>query len=316
MTVDRPAIAGENHSPLSAHPQLKGPDHFPWLYPYSTKEDAEALWRDVEKLELHRQVAELEIKGLTVVPPEKFVGPERIHRALEAVLNVVERRFGFRPELEGDSHDNRKAPWELVHYLLLEDPVFQEIIIHPVTMALVTHLLGRNACLSSVMGLIKGPGGHELELHNDSHLIPPPLPSYVQVCNATVALTDYTLEGGPVCYVPGSHRLHRNPIFPEGHKERVAVEVPAGSLIFWGGNVWHGAIPRTAAGLRVNLLLFFARPHLRPEELYRYDVTPEMLGEMDPRFRTLLGFNIGYGWGKSGPSREPGLNFVSRSAFD
>ena len=186
-------------------------------------------------------------------------------------------------------------------YLLFEDEAFQEAILNPVVGTLVTHLLGENAILSNCLAFIKGPGNDDLALHCDNVYVSAPFPMHAQVCNATWLLTDYSKEDGALCFVPGSHQYGRHPEPGEGLADRVAIEAPAGSLAFWHGNTWHGAFARTKPGVRMNLINAFMRMHMRPQEPYRENVTREQLERWPPRFATLLGKHVGYGWKEEGP---------------
>jgi ectoine hydroxylase-related dioxygenase (phytanoyl-CoA dioxygenase family) len=131
------------------------------------------------------------------------------------------------------------------------------------------------------------------------------------VGNVTWALTDYDDDAGPLVYVPGSHRLCRHPLPGEGRDAMVPVRPRAGSIIFWHGNLWHGAAARRSPGLRINLIVAMMRSYLRPQEPYREYVTQEVLDANPPRFATLLGQHLYYGWREDGPhlttiSRTPG----------
>jgi ectoine hydroxylase-related dioxygenase (phytanoyl-CoA dioxygenase family) len=133
-------------------------------------------------------------------------------------------------------------------------------------------------------------------------MIPAPFPPYAQVCNVTWALTDYEAGSGQLQYVPGSHRLGRHPAPGEGHDQLISVEAEAGSIIFWHGNTWHAALPRTNTGLRVNLIVAMMRSYLRPQETYKENVTPEILAKNPPRFATLVGQRVLHGWTEDGPN--------------
>ena len=87
--------------------------------------------------------------------------------------------------------------------------------------------------------------------------------------------------------------------------------VRAKAIIFWHGNMWHGAAARRAPGLRINLIVAMMRSYLRPQEPYREHVTQDVLDANPPRFATLLGQHLYYGWREDGPrvtsiSRSPG----------
>ena len=293
------------------------PRHDPH-YGLQISPETEAIWAEINRLDLTYHIAELEVRGYTVVPPEKVAPPAFIARLRKAILDVSERRYGVRPdENEGATHTGSNNPFgQLMAYMLFEDPVFQEAMLNPVGLALTRYMLGANAIASNCIALIKGPGAVDLHLHADHVLMPSPFPQQPHVCNVTFALSDYSEDNGALCFVPGSHKHNRAPLPMEGLDQRVPVIAPAGSLIFWGGSTWHGAFARRAPGLRVNLLMAMMRPNMRPQEAYRENVSPEMLERHPPRFATLMGKNLNYGWKEEGPQNEATAYNVSRHYYD
>jgi hypothetical protein len=261
-----------------------------------------AHWREIQRLGLEPYVAELDVLGYTIVPPE-VAGADLGCRLRSALLDVAERRTGVRPNVDFDPrYDAPPVPFgRNFSYLLFEDDAFQEAILNPVVTALVTHLLGENAILSNCLAFIKGPGNDDLALHCDNVYIPAPFPMHAQVCNATWLLTDYSKADGALCFVPGSHQYGRHPARGEALADRVAIEAPAGSLAFWHGNTWHGAFARTNPGVRMNLINAFMRMHMRPQEPYGENVTQAQIDRHPPRFARLLGKHVGYGWKQEGP---------------
>lgn len=279
-------------------------------------DDAAAVWSEICRLGLEPHVAELESRGYTIVPPEKATTPDFVERCRETILDVAERRHGIRPDMEsGGTHERPDIPFgQLLFYMLFEDPVFQEAVLNPVGLALTHYLLGRSAVLSNCIAGIKGPGGEDLRLHSDNVMIPPPFPAHAQVCNVNLLLTDYDRESGALCHVPGSHRLCRHPYDGEALDERVAVEAPAGSLVFWHGNTWHGAFARTRKGLRINLIMAMMRSYMRPQERYREDVTDEILERNPAQFSVLMGKHIDYGWREEG--HDFGVTYPGQTLWD
>ena len=278
---------------------------------------AGAAWDDIRKLELEPNIAELEAVGLTVVEPERAADPGFAERLRAAIVRVGQERSGARLDLDAAHEPGRGAFGDVfglqLYYLLFEDKVFQEAIVNPVALALSTYLLGESCIISNCLAGVKGPGGDDLGLHSDNVMIPAPFPPYAQVCNVTWALTDYDDDSGPLVYVPGSHRLCRHPLPGEGRDAMVPVRARAGSIIFWHGNLWHGALARRAPGLRVNLIVAMMRSYLRPQEPYREHVTQEVLDDNVPRFATLLGQHVYYGWREDGPRLTP-LSYSPGSA--
>ena len=278
-------------------------------------DDLDAVLKDIEALRLTNHVAELDSFGLTVVPPEQAGPPGLAERQRDAVLRLAERRYGAAPDVAtGASHAKLPATagqageaW--MWRILFEDPVFEEALMNPVGLTLMTYLLGYSAKLSNSSAMIKGPvpptGSDDppkpLGLHSDNRGLPAPFPTFAQVAAVTWALTDYTLENGAVGYLPGSHKLCRQPTPNECLDAVVPVEAAAGSLIVWHGNTWHAPFPRRAPGLRMSMLFYFCREYLTTQEHYGSAVPAEALARNPPRFRTLMGLADAYGWDEGGP---------------
>lgn len=249
----------------------------------------------VRRLGLEQNIAELDAFGYTVVEPDKVAPPEFHKRMLEAILEVHERNTGERiTDLDGGELAGTGAG----HFgMVLEDPVFEEALLNPVTTTLAHYLVGRSAILSDMVTQLKSRHRRPThDLHTDAVGMPPPLPQYAQVANVTWISTDYTRANGAVAIVPGSHRFGRHP-YP--HEENflaedapfkpIAVEAPAGSIICWHGNTWHGAWPRDNRGIRVNTIMYFCRSYVRPMQDLARRVSDEALQRNPPEFADLLG---------------------------
>lgn len=254
---------------------------------------------------LDSHVAELDAYGFTVVPPERAAGDGFASALLEAVLDVAQRRTGIRPSPDERSTSN--TAWgQHLFYLLTEGRIFEEALMNEVALALITYLLGESCVLSSMNSILKGKGEDHLILHSDTAMVPAPFPAYAQVANATWLLTNYDLEKGALCFRPGSHRLCRPPTVAESteYDRFMPVSAPAGSLVVWHGNTWHGAFPRRCDGLRINLIMYFSRIYMQTQEWYRDRVTSEMLERNGPRFRHLVGLETPYPFGDEGAPIE------------
>lgn len=274
------------------------------------------IWSDICGLELTHNIAELEVLGYTVIPPEK-VAPASFHQALlNQVLDVVGRRTGVRPDIKRDEGESGGFSTNF-QQLLLEDDLFVEAALNPVVEVMSKYMVGDHAVLSSLGALIKGRANDmELPLHVDETRTPAPFSPHPDVCNVTWILTDYSQENGSVCFVPGSHHYLRGPLPGEGDNERVAVKATAGSLIVWTGRTWHGAYARKAGGLRVNLLLPFFRPQLRTQDDLREQIDPEQLKRYPERLAKVLGMGIGYGWSGGARPYGPETFAMGRHRYD
>ncbi len=282
----------------------------------SLAQDAAKVWGEIERLDLVRNIAELEVLGYTVIPPARAARAGFASDVLNKILDVYERRNGKRLEINASEPQSDQISSLGVHvaYLLFEDPIFQEAVLNENVLALTDYTLGKNAVLYDCVSLIKGPDGPDLAIHCDNVMISSPFPPHEMVVNFTWALTDYSEADGSTFFIPGSHKQYRHPKPNESREDAVHITAPAGSLILWSGRVWHGSKARKNPGLRVNLITSMCRPYIRPQEPYREDVEQELLDKHPERFATLLGQHINYGWREEGPQGEAGT--MGRHIYD
>ena len=281
----------------------------------------ERIWGEVRDLGLESYVADLDAHGYTVIPPE-LAGPSGLaDRLLEAVMDVAERRNDVRPDLEtGSTHEGFKGRFgamfgsgdspigDLMQSILFEGRVFEEALMNPVLLAMSSYMCGYGVVMSSMGCFMKGPNKSSFALHSDTPL-PSPLTPHAVVCNCTYVLTEFNRENGGTAFVPGSHKWCRSPEGDEtvvgegGNKLAVPVECPAGSLLCWHGNTWHGAFNRTAPGLRVSVPVYMARPFIRTQEGLFGKISDEMLERNPARFAILTQQGVVYGY----ESQEDGV---------
>ncbi len=275
----------------------------------------ERIWGEVRDLGLESYVADLDAHGYTAIPPNLATSNGLADRLLKAVMDVAERRNDVRPDLEtGSTHAGFKGRLaalsqgggdspvgDLMQSILFEDRVFEEALMNPVLLAMASYMCGYGVVLSSMGCFMKGPNKSTFFLHSDTPL-PSPLTPHAVVCNCTYILTDFNRENGGTAFVPGSHKWCRSPgpdeakVGEGGNKLAVPVECPAGSLLCWHGNTWHGAFNRTAPGLRVSVPVYMARPYIRTQEGLVGKIPDEMLERNPARFAILTQQGVMYGY--------------------
>ena len=265
------------------------------------KEATARLQAKIEEHELQANIAELETQGYTVLPPGKAAPLEFVDRLRETILRLA----ADDRSAENFAGQDRGLGQTAFH-LLPRDLIFEEALMAPAPGTIVTYLLGHRAKLSQSTALIKGPGGQALGIHADhSAKLPAPWPRVSQYSVVTWVLTDYTRENGALCVWPGSHRfcqpVPEHLTMAHDHEDIKLLEVPAGSVIVWHGSLWHGAVPRTANGQRVTLVLPHCRDHIQAQELYWTTTTPEMIERNPRRFSTLMGLHSVNPWIQDGP---------------
>lgn len=266
----------------------------PSLVPRDGGGAEERVFGEIRRLGLIENAWELDTRGFTVLTPEQLGAAGLAERLTARILDFSEERTGVRPDLDsGASHTHflsKLGRTQMMKDILYFDPLFEQALMHPKLLALITYLVGESCVLDTMNAHVKAPGPEYLVLHSDTPQ-PTPLPPYAQVCNATWILSDYELDSGPTVFVPGSHRLCRWPYRDEAENLELGEPLlaKAGSVVIWHGNTWHGALPRTAPGLRISLILFFIRWYMKPQYGHAERVTQEMLDRNDARFATLMG---------------------------
>lgn len=264
----------------------------------------ERVLGEIDRLNLWRAVGELDVRGFTVIPPEE-AAPAGFAAALrDALLKISVEDTGVMPDMtSGETHSeivSRHGNVELIEPLIHRHPLFQDALLNERGLTLVTYLLGESCGLISSTGQIKGPGKQYLPLHSDQGLTfgPGPFSLTADVCNAVWVLSDYSADKGATCVVPGSHKLCRNPTQAESVDISLyqPLEVKAGSIVVWHGNLWHGAVPRRSPGLRLGIIQYFGRWFLNRGSLANR-FSAEEIANLPPRFARLIG--------------APGTNYLS-----
>ncbi|HEV2365488.1 MAG TPA: phytanoyl-CoA dioxygenase family protein [Caulobacteraceae bacterium] len=287
------------------------------------------ILKEVRRLGLEENILELEANGYTTL--RGVLTADQIRQARAAIIARAER-IASRP-VDADTETGEGfTGMRYIPYLLYDDPVFEEILMAPAPLALITWLLGESCLLSSIGCHFRGPGGAPLMLHSDNgNGIPPPFPAHAQVANVNYALTPYSREAGALAMVPASHRLARQPTAAENFRIEgltpgetaaclkaggpfedtdwadppgiVAMDLEPGDAVVWHGNTWHGSFRRELAGVRMNLAVYFNRQFVQTQERHKGVTPSEVLGRHagDERFLTLLGAKQPYGWQTEGP---------------
>ncbi len=268
----------------------------------------------VTALGLNDNLLDLETQGYTIVPG--VLSASRIERAKAAILRRVERTTSRRIDPLTATADDF-AGMQYIPYLLYDDEVFEEILMEPAPLALITWLLGESCLLSSLGCHFRGPGGTPLMVHSDNgNGMPAPFSPISMVANVNYALTPYSREAGALAMIPGSHRLLRQPAAHENFRRpdadggewkdppgAVPMDIQPGDAVIWHGNTWHGGYRRELPGVRMNLSAYFSRQHIQTQERHGDPAHAGVLARHanDPRFAVLLGARQPYGWREEGP---------------
>lgn len=268
-----------------------------------------ALTEEIKTLGLEKHAEELERDGLTIVPPEvNGFGVDRIDEIVELILARAREMTGCTFTLDGGPQQelefpkqeltpeqlergldadelNRRRTQFLIQKLTQQHRLFRDLALNPASLALQNFMMAGRTRLSSVNCFVKWKGdfgyGPRLGLHADQGGVPTPWGAVAHTGNSTWCLTEYTLEGGALAWVPGSHREGKRAPPPERVKDAIPAEAPKGSVIVWHGATWHGAFPRKEEGLRLGLAVYHRHAATLPQEDVPGQTTEEMVRDCE-----------------------------------
>ena len=120
------------------------------------------------------------------------------------------------------------------------DPIYLPLIDHPKVLPLLEVAMGENLILASLNSRVVRPGEGRQLLHAD---VPEGLhrPGAPMMMNTAWMLDDFTEQNGATYIVPGSHHMgRRNPPDDVEVTRLVRAIAPAGSVLVFNGQCWHG----------------------------------------------------------------------------
>ena len=245
------------------------------------KRGAESLERGAPE-ELERLVTSIREQGYAIAP--SIIPPElvaELRGAIDELMVELATPLGSNAFL--GRHTRR------IFNLLARRPAFRKVPDFSLTLPVVESLLDAECLLSSLTAIEMGPGQARQPLHCDdgSHGLPRPGPPYVVV--ALWALTDFTSENGGTHLVPGSHREARIPRKGDA-PSTIQVEMPAGSVLFYDGSLWHGGGANRTGTCRLGIVANYCAGFLRQEECQLLAIPREDVRDFSPRLRRLVGY--------------------------
>jgi hypothetical protein len=234
---------------------------------------------------------ELRDHGVAVIPG--VLDPSATADALDrlwAASGASERR-GIPAHIPGlDPNASNVRVFDLIDL----DPLFAELIAHPVADRVVGDLLGADYIVSNFTANIARPGSASMVVHSDLAAVAPEPWLAPQTVNVIWCLTDVHPANGATLHIPGSHRyttMADVPADPMAHM--VPFEAAAGSVIVMEGRMWHTSGSNvTADEDRALLFAYYTKPFLRPQWNFSASLRPERQAAMSPVMRYRLGLDV------------------------
>ncbi|BBY61427.1 phytanoyl-CoA dioxygenase family protein [Mycolicibacterium sarraceniae] len=166
------------------------------------------------------------------------------------------------------------------------------IVEHPRVLALLDRLLLPNYLLSQLQAIRINAGESAQFLHFDDGMYPVPRPRPALSVATIWAITDFTADNGATVVIPGSHHWDDDRR-PTDADQQVSVVMPAGSVVFFAGTLWHGGgANRTDDQSRLAVTAQYCEPWLRPQEAFTLSTPPATVRTVSENIRRMLGYSI------------------------
>lgn len=225
-------------------------------------------------------VAELDENGFVIV--ERVLDATEVAAKKAELLRVLEHTRQGRNDFEGFSTQR-------IYALFGKTRAFDGPATDPLVLGVLDRVLGQYQ-LSAPQGIQIGPGETAQNLHRDDGVYPIARPRRELVVNTMWALDDFTEANGATHVVPGSHRWVTET--PTADSTVLRAVMPAGSVMFFVGSVFHGGGANTTERPRLGVILEYVVGWLRQQENQYLAVPREIARELPERLQELLGYNV------------------------
>ncbi len=178
--------------------------------------------------------------------------------------------------------------------LLDLNPVFLELIQHPVALDVARYLMGDDFIISNFTANIAKPGSGSMAIHSDLAIVLPE-PWYAPwSLNIIWCLDDVTSENGGTLFMPGSHLFERRSDVPRDIAEHmIPFEAKAGSVVAMDGRIWHtSGVNRTKDQERALMFGYYTRSFIRPQWNHNVGLSDETKANLSPDMRKWLGLTL------------------------
>ncbi len=213
---------------------------------------------------------------------------------IESVLNAEQLeliRGGVSPLLDGVGRNNFEGlKTQRVYNVLEQTRAIDDLAVHPRVTGLLDKLFQPNYLLSQaqIINILAGEEAQTLHYDDGFYPVPRPRPAFGA---ATIwAIDDFTIDNGATVVIPESHRLGDEPV--TDRSLTVPVIMPAGSVVFFLGTLWHGGGANQSEDSRLAVTCQYCEPWLRPQENFFLELSKETLGQIPEALLSMVGYSI------------------------
>ena len=234
--------------------------------------------------------------------------PEEIDRCMEAVERdgfviienlipheqIAEIKEDLIPRFEYDSGRNNFEGFKTQRlYAFFEKSlVCNPLVEHTLILGCLDRIFEPNYLLSQLQAINILPGEAQQPLHPDDAFYHVPRPRPPLGAATIWAIDDFTEENGATVVIPKSHLWDDRLPTDADRKNRRPVIMPAGSVVFFVGTLWHGGGANRSDAARLCVSAQYCAPWCRTQENYSLSLSRETVKRCSEHIQRMLGYSI------------------------
>ncbi|KAI8933636.1 hypothetical protein NX059_009361 [Plenodomus lindquistii] len=218
--------------------------------------------------------------------------PSQVHLANTTIHTLSQNPLTAGPACHGGRNAFEGPLTQRIYALLNKSRVFDAFALHPAVLALNDYFLDPGWLLNTMHSISILPGSPAQTMHHDDGSITIPRPHKPFGTAIMVALDEYNPTNGSTVVVPKSHVWGNTPIPPDS--SAIPILMPAGSIVFFLGTLWHGGGANTSCVARRALTVQYCQPWVRPLEnqFLAVDWEKVVSGEIPERLVDAMGYQV------------------------
>lgn len=224
----------------------------------------------------------LERDGFVVF--ERILPPDVVDALRADILPRLEHEGG-RNNFEGLATQRLYA---VIEKTLSCNPLVE----HPLVLGLLDRVLEPNYLLSQLQAINIRPGEAQQPLHYDDAFYLYPRPRRALGAATIWALDAFTEDNGATVTIPGSHTWDDRAPTDDDVAALRPVLMPAGSLLFFLGTLWHAGGANRSGAARLCATAQYCAPYLRQQENFSLSVSRERARQCSEHVQRMLGYSI------------------------
>ena len=166
------------------------------------------------------------------------------------------------------------------------------LVEHPLILGMLDRLFQPNYLLSQLQAINILPGEEQQPLHHDDLFYPLPRPRKAIGAATIWAIDPFTEDNGATVVIPGSHLWGDRVPTEEEKKQLTPVVMPAGSVVFFLGTLWHSGGANRSDAARLCVTAQYCEPWCRTQENYSLSISRETVKQCSEHIQRLLGYSI------------------------